>query len=96
MTEHWLPEAALEIDQIINYYSMRDPGEELRFVDHLTAGIDRVMRNPTQPRKFDSPFRRVSLNVFPHQLIYVIEDDSVVFVAVAHPSQPKGYWKERY
>ena len=39
--------------------------------------------------------RRASTRVFPNGILYTIESDYVLIVAVAHRSRAPGYWQHR-
>jgi len=46
-------------------------------------------------RKFDEDVRRCLTRVFPYAILYTIEEDYILIVAVAHFSREPGYWKYR-
>ena len=39
--------------------------------------------------------RRLQLQRFPHGLIYRVREETVYVIALAHPKQRPGYWKDR-
>ena len=39
--------------------------------------------------------RRCLADIFPYGVLYTIEDDYVLIVAVMHLSREPGYWKKR-
>jgi len=43
----------------------------------------------------DSKVRRKILRQFPYSIFYVVDDDAVVIVAIAHHKRRPGYWKPR-
>ena len=51
---------------------------------------------PDRLRVFaDGEIRRVLTRVFPYGILYAIDQDYVVIVAVAHCSRKPDYWKSR-
>ena len=46
-------------------------------------------------RVFDPPFRKLNTDRFPYQIVYLIEGETIIVVAVMHQSRKPGYWKER-
>lgn len=52
-------------------------------------------RDPFRPRLRPGDFRRVNFQVFRHYIAYVIRDDTVVLVAVAHGARRPEYWIDR-
>ena len=63
--------------------------------DVIERSVRRVRNNPRLFPVIDAPFRRLVILEFPYSLIYSIEADSVLIVAVAHQSREPEYWKTR-
>jgi toxin ParE1/3/4 len=88
------PEALDEYESAALYYAERDPELQLRFIESIENSLDRVLESPTRWRAIDEDVRRClahpSLTV-----LYTIEADFVLIVAVMHFSREPGYWKER-
>jgi plasmid stabilization system protein ParE len=89
------PEALNEFEEAARYYSRRQPGLESRFVASVREAVDRILEDPTRWRAFDDDVRRCFPHVFPFGILYTIERDYVLIVAVAHCSRKPGYWKDR-
>ncbi len=63
-------------------------------------------RSTRQSRVFSHPYvwpvlgsgdiRRCLTNHFPYGIIYCIEADEILILAVMHLHRKPGYWKERY
>ena len=50
---------------------------------------------PEAGASYEEDSRRVLFHRFPFELIYRVEADAVVVIAVAHQRRRPGYWKSR-
>ena len=70
-------------------------GLATRFVSEVEDSIRRVVDAPTSWRVIDEDVRRCLTHVFPYAILYTIEPDFVLIVAVAHCAREPKYWKQR-
>ena len=89
------PEALAEYEAATLYYAERDPAVGQRFIAAVEDAIDRILDSPTRWRVLDEDVRRCLTRVFPYGVLYTIEPDFVLIVAVMHCSRQPGYWKRR-
>lgn len=89
------PEALAEYEAAALYYAERDPAVAQRFVAAVENAIDRILDSPTRWRVLDEDVRRCLTRVFPHGVLYTIEPEFVLIVAVMHCSRAPEYWKRR-
>ena len=89
------PEALAEYEAAALYYAERDPAVAQRFVAAVEDAIDRILDSPTRWRVLDEDVRRCLTRVFPYGVLYTIEPEFVLIVAVMHCSREPGYWKRR-
>ena len=89
------PEALEEYNEAGFYYARKEPGLDLRFIIAVEDAIEAILEDPLRYRKYDDDVRRCLTRVFPYAVLYTIEDDFVLIVAVAHLSREPGYWKHR-
>jgi toxin ParE1/3/4 len=89
------PEALAEYEAAAAYYGQHDPDLQLRFVEAMEDAIARILDSPTRWRVIDEDIRRYVTHVFPYGILYTIEPNFVLIVAVMHFSREPGYWKER-
>jgi len=66
-----------------------------RFKSEVRTAIDRILETPERWRVLEADVRRCLVNVFPYSVIYTIERDFILIVAVAHHKREPGYWKHR-
>jgi toxin ParE1/3/4 len=89
------PEAAIEFEEAVRYYMGRGDKLSDRFAASVRATIERILANPERWRALDDDVRRCLVRVFPYAVIYTLEHDYVLIVAVAHSRREPGYWKRR-
>src|SRR5262245_9327221 len=65
------------------------------FLDDIRRALDRLVEYPHTGHAFTSDLRRLLLHRFPFTLIYAVEQDSIVVIAVAHHGRRPGYWRSR-
>jgi len=89
------PEALDEYQEATVYYAERDPALALRFVEAVEDAIGRIVEAPERWRVLDDDVRRCLTHVFPYGVLYTIEPEFILIVAVMHGSREPGYWKRR-
>ena len=89
------PEAREEYREAALYYAERDPGLAQRFVEAVEDAIRRIVEAPAAWRVLDDDVRRCLTHVFPYGLLYTVEDDVILILAVMHGSREPDYWKRR-
>jgi len=89
------PEALEEYQEAALYYARRDPELARRFIQSVEDAIRRVVDAPERWRIIDEDVRRCLTRVFPYGILYTIETNYVLIVAVMHCSREPGYWKSR-
>ena len=95
MSYRFHPEALEEYQEATFYYADRDPSLALRFVEAVEDVIRRILEAPQRWRVLDDDVRRCLTRVFPYGVLYTIEPDFILIVAVMHGSREPGYWKRR-
>jgi plasmid stabilization system protein ParE len=89
------PEALDEYEDAAHYYADRQPGLELRFIACVEAAFREISEIPTRWRQFEDDVRRYLVHVFPYAVLYSIESDYVLILAVMHCRREPGYWRHR-
>ena len=65
------------------------------FINAVEDAIFRSVESPTRWRVIDEDIRRCLTRKFPYGILYTIEPDFILIVAVMHCSREPGYWKNR-
>jgi plasmid stabilization system protein ParE len=95
MNPEFLPEADEEFREAIRYYQNEAPGVGLKFLAEVRRGVTFITENPFAAVAVGSGIRRKVLNHFPYSLLYAVESELVVIVAVAHQKRRPRYWRSR-
>jgi plasmid stabilization system protein ParE len=93
-------EAASELASAAAWYDERQPGLGAAFIDAVDAALSCVADWPLlgapQPGVRDeTAIRRVPVARFPYHLPYLVFDDHLRVLAVAHDRRRPGYWAPR-
>lgn len=89
------PEALDEFEGAAQFYRRLQPGLEIRFVACIESVLRQVSEAPTRWRIFEEDVRRCLVRVFPYAVLYSIEPDCILIIAVMHCSREPGYWRHR-
>ena len=95
MSYRFHPDALQEYQQAALYYAERDPVLAGRFLDAVEAALQQIVEAPTRWPVLDEDVRRCLTRVFPYGVLFTIEPDFILVVAVMHTSREPGYWKQR-
>jgi len=90
-----LAPAAAEPDEALAWYAAQAPGLDRRFIDEMLTARKRIAERPHAWRLLGDGVRRFRLGRFPYALIYVVEADEIVVLAVAHLHRKPNYWRGR-
>ena len=66
-----------------------------RFVDAVERGMSLIAERPQLHAEIEPGVRRAVLRDFPYSLVYAIEPDCVLVLAVMHHKRMPGYWRGR-
>ena len=83
------------LDEATYFYFQEDPNLEARFAAYVDEAIEQVTRHPRSWPVIEAEIRRYILNVFPYSLLYSIEEDYILILAIAHQSRDPKYWRDR-
>jgi hypothetical protein len=91
----FLIQAQLELDDAVAWYNQRSEGLGQEFLDELDRVVRRAIRFPLSCPEIEPGIRRGLIARFPFGLIYGVDDDTLVVIAVAHLHRRPRYWIER-
>lgn len=95
MTYGFLSPARQELAQALEYYERAVPGLGLEFLDEVERTVRRILLQPEAWTRLSEIHRRCRMRRFPYGLIYSVEGDVVLVVAVFHLHRHPDLWKER-
>ena len=88
-------EARFDLFEAAEYYENCQQGLGKRFRDEIARMLNAVASAPCLWRERKGGYRRVNCPVFPYYIAYVIREEFVVVLAVAHGSREPGFWRDR-
>lgn len=91
----FLTPADIEMTEASIFYEDATSGLGVEFLVEVQRVIDLVREHPQFGPSLDPQFRQAFLHRFPFSLIYSIEADSILIVAVAHQRRRPEYWRYR-
>jgi plasmid stabilization system protein ParE len=84
-----------EVDDAVRWYEEQAEGLSRDFLDELDRVVRLVRSYPLLATQIQPEIRRFLFTRFPYSLIYGIDQDTVVIIAVAHQHREPRYWADR-
>ena len=95
MNIRFLTLAAQEVDDAVQWYKQQDKDASRGFLAELDHVVRLVKAYPLSARLIEPEIRRFLFVSYPYELIYGIDKDTIVVVAVAHQQREPHYWADR-
>jgi plasmid stabilization system protein ParE len=95
VNSEFLPEAEEEFREAARYYETEAPGIGVTFVAEVRRAVRAIIKNPHAAAPVGSGIRRHVLKHFPYNILYAVEEDLLVIIAVAHQKRRPRYWGGR-
>lgn len=95
MITEFLPEADEEFREAARYYEIEAPGVGMALIVEVHKAVADIAEFPLVAPIVRLSVRKKVLPHFPYNLIYSIESDKIVIVAVAHQRRRPSYWRSR-
>jgi len=89
------PEAIWEAWEARHWYAVRDPRTAASFLAELDHDQEQVTAYPERWPTYLHGTRRYRFRRFPYLMVYHVEPERIVVLAVAHAKRRPGYWKTR-
>jgi toxin ParE1/3/4 len=89
------PEALTDYSEAVQYYAERRVELAQAFINAVEDAVNRIRESPTRWQIIDEDVRRCLTRRFPYAILYSIEEDYILILAVMHCSREPGYWKNR-
>jgi len=87
--------AELELEDSVRYYELEFFGLGKKFKDEVRKAVKRVVDYPEAWSIERGDVRKCLLHKFPYKLLYSIESDHILIIAVAHQHRKPDYWVGR-
>lgn len=85
--------ARAELRQSAKYYDSQKPGLGSEFTAEVRAALDSIRQHPLASPSLHGGFRRARVKRFPFDVIYAVEEERIVVVAVMHQRRRPDYWR---
>jgi plasmid stabilization system protein ParE len=87
--------AQQEIDQAYLWFEERSAGKGIEFLDEIDRAVRLVLAYPFAAPEIEPGIRRCLVARFPYALLYGLDGNTVVVVAVTHSHRRPDYWIDR-
>lgn len=91
----FLRPALRELHESVNYYELQAQGLGARFKKEIDLARKRIAAYPFAWPIEKADVRKCLLHTFPYKILYVVGDDHIVVLAVAHQHREPDYWVGR-
>ena len=84
-----------EYGEAVEFYAERRVELAQAFINAVEDAIFRIVESPSRWTVVDEDIRPCLTRKFPYGILYPVEDDYILIMAVMHCSREPGYWKKR-
>ena len=95
MNIRFIVPAGKELDDAYEWYERQVHGLGVEFLDEIDQVVHRIKMFPESFSVLTGELRRARLVRFPYGLIYGVDGDLIVIIAVAHLHREPFYWIDR-
>ena len=89
------PEALTEYADAVEYYQKQSTDLAQAFINSIEDAVYQIREYPTRYLTIDEDVRHCMTQKSPYMILYTIEQDYILILAVTHCSREPGYWKSR-
>ena len=89
----FLQPAQNELDDAVDYYNAQAPDLGRALLIEVLASLERICQFPEAWHPFSQHARRCQLRRFPYGIIYTIEIETVLVIAIGHLHRSPEYWR---
>jgi toxin ParE1/3/4 len=89
------PEALTEYAEAVQHYADQRTEIAQVFINAVEDAVYRIRESPKRYVVIDEDVQRCMIRKFPYGILYTIEPDYILILAVMHYSREPGYWKNR-
>jgi plasmid stabilization system protein ParE len=95
MNIEFLQAAQAELDDAFIWYETQQKHLGRQFIQEFNAAVKRLSAFPQAYTEIEKGVRRCLVKRFPYGILYGINQDTIVIVAVAHLHREPNYWISR-
>jgi plasmid stabilization system protein ParE len=91
----FVPEAAKDLDDAVEWYEAERKGLGKRFARIVDESILRIARYPIFASEVKPNIYRSLVKRFPYSIYYALDSDGILIYAIAHLHRKPLYWSSR-
>jgi plasmid stabilization system protein ParE len=95
----FIRDARLELTASRTWYGVKSREVARDFTTSVERTVTRIRELPHSAPRWpgidDEDVRRIVVPDFPYLVVYLVTDDEIIILAVAHTRRRPGYWRER-
>ncbi len=95
MEFRFLLPAEEEMTESAVFYERESKGLGSDFLDEVDRVVAQIRDYPQIGQAYTPNFRRYVLARFPFSILYAVEENELLIIAVAHHKRKPGFWKNR-
>lgn len=84
-----------EMAEIKRFYNLQQNGLGDAFQREALAAAQLILARPLSWQIEVKPTRRFILNRFPYKMVYMVQAEQVIIVAIMHQHRSPDYWVDR-
>lgn len=90
-----LPLARAELDAAFSLYEKKSNGLGFEFFKEYERSIKLILTFPFAFEQVSNNFRRAFIKRFPYSIIYGIDNEQIIIIAITHLKRKPKYWIHR-
>ncbi len=95
MKIEFLAIAQTELDEAYQWYETQQKSLGLRFLNEIDASLRRMATYPESFIQINDGIRRCLVKRFPYGILYGIDAEKIIVVAIMHLHRKPDYWVTR-
>lgn len=95
MNVRFLEPAQAELDEAIQWYAKQAPGLGDSFLIETLAVLKLIQQFPLAWHPLSQEVRRCRLKRFPYSVVYALDGEDLLIIAIAHQHRKPAYWRLR-
>jgi len=95
MKVEFLEAAQIELDQAFEWHETQQKNLGMQFLNEVDSAIRRIAAYPEAYRKLGKDVRRCLIKRFPYGILYGLDADKIIIIALAHLHRKPDYWIDR-
>ena len=89
------PIVFVDVDEAVDYYERKVNGLGKRFYNHFLTSLENIQNRPFTYSYVKEPTRRSKIESFPYKIFYLISDNTIFIIGVAHAKRSNAFVRRR-